>query len=203
MDFNERLKKFLEEKEEEMKPNEPDKVNKDPESMVKPEESLKIPENIKSLQQFFTLVNPLRGEVKRCALFKYVKEFRQRGKDVLILKGKTSDKTMPFFSVNRAELTAFLASIMDDEEAMKKFSDQIETIYTTEETELRPGDYIDFVIKNKISIMSNPAEESFGVESQSDSVPTINTSKNQAELSVDPQKVEDSEGLNKSQKEEK
>ena len=202
MNFNDKLKNFLEEKEE-LKPTDPATVNNNPEAKQTPEASLKIPEDVKSLQQFFTLVNPMRGEVKRSALFRYVKEFRQRGKDVLILKGKSSDKQLPFFAVNRGELTAFLASIMDDGEAMKKFTDQIETIYSQEETELMPQDYIDFLIKNKISIMTNPAEESFGVDSASESIPTNMTPKNQEDLSVDPQKVEDSEGIDKSQKEEK
>jgi hypothetical protein len=200
MNFQERLNKFLS---EETKPNEPEKVNKNPESMVEPEKSLKVPEEAKSFRKFLELVNPLRGEVKRCALFKYIKEFRLRGKDVLILKGKTSDKVLPFFSVNRGELTAYLASIMDDEEAMKDFASQIETIYTTEETELQPVDYIDFVIKNKISIMTNAANEAFAVESPSESIPTNQTPKNQEDLSAKPQSIEDSEGLDKSQKEEK
>jgi len=200
MNFQERLNKFLS---EETKPNEPEKVNKNPESMVEPEKSLKVPEEAKSFRKFLELVNPLRGEVKRCALFKYIKEFRLRGKDVLILKGKTSDKVLPFFSVNRGELTAYLASIMDDEEAMKDFASQIETIYTTEETELQPVDYIDFVIKNKISIMTNAANEAFAVESPSESIPTNQTPKNQEDLSAKPQTIEDSEGLDKSQKEEK
>jgi hypothetical protein len=201
MEFQERLKIFL--KEEETKPNEPEKVNKNPEGMVEPEKALTIPEDVKTFQKFLELVNPLRGEVKRCALFKYIKEFRLRGKDVLILKGKTSDNVLPFFSVNRGELTAYLASIMDDEAAMKDFSDQIQTVYTQEECELAPIDYIDFVIKNKISIMTNPAEESFGVDTPSASIPTNQTPKNQEDLSVKPQAIEDSEGLDKSQKEEK
>jgi hypothetical protein len=202
MSFEERLKTFLQEKEE-TKPNEPDKVNKNPESMVQPEKSLTVPEDVKSLRKFFELVNPQRGEVKRCALFRYVKDFRQRGKDVIILKGKSTDELLPFFSVNRNELSAYLASIMDDEAAMKDFASQIETIYTTEETELQPVDYIDFVIKNKISIMSNPAEEAFGVDNPSESIPTNQTPKNQEDLSVKPQEVEDSEGLDKSQPKEK
>jgi hypothetical protein len=203
MNFTEKLKIFL--GEAEVAPRDFEKINKDPESAVTPEESLEIPKDTRTFRSFLELVNPLRGEVKRCALFKYIKEFRKRGKDVLILKGEKGqpEGILPFFSVNRGELTAYLATIMNDEEALKDFTSQIETIYTTEETELQPVDYIDFVIKNKISIMSNPADESFGVEAQSDSVPTNTTPKNQAELSVDPQKVEDSEGLNKSQKEEK
>jgi len=200
MNFKERLNKFLQ---EETVPNDADKVNKNPESMVNPEESLTIPKDVKTFRRFLELVNPLRGEVKRCALFRYIKEFRLRGKDVLILKGKTSDNVLPFFSVNRGELTAYLASIMDDDAAMKDFSSQIETIYTTEETELQPVDYIDFVIKNKISIMTNPAVEQFGVDSASEGIPSINTPKNQEELSVEPQKVADSEGINHGQKEEK
>lgn len=199
MNFKEKLNLFL----EEIKPRDTDAINKNPESAVNPQPSLKIPDDVKTLQQFFDLVNPLRGEVKRCSLFRYVKEFRKRGKDVLILKGKTSDKVLPFFSVDRGQLSAYLASIMDDETAMKNFSSQIETIYTTEETELQPVDYIDFVIKNKISIMSNPAEEQFGVDSASADVPSNLEPKNQADLSVKPQAVEDSEGLDKSQKEEK
>jgi len=201
MDFKERLKIFL--GEEETKPNDPDKVNKNPESKVEPEKSLKIPDDIKTLKQFFVLVNPIRGEVKRNCLFRYVKDFRRRGKDVIILKGKTKDNVLPFFSVDRIELSAYLASIMDDEQAMKDFTSQIETIYTTEETELMPVDYVDFVIKNKISIMTNPAVEQFGVDAQSDSVPTNFTPKDQENLSVKPQEVEDSEGEDKSQKEEK
>ena len=201
--FNEKLKLFLGEEKDEPKPTEGDNLNKNPESKVKPEKALKISDDTKTLQQFFTLVNPLRGEVKRNCLFRYVKEFRKRGKDVLILKGKSKDEALPFFSVNRAELTAYLASIMDDEEAMKNFQEQISTVYTSEETELQPIDYIDFVIKNKISIMSNPAIEQFGVDSASESIPTNMTPKNQEDLSVKPQEVEDSEGLDKSQKEEK
>jgi hypothetical protein len=206
MNFNERLKIFL--GEEEVKPNESGKVNKDPESQVKPEKALEISKDVKTLKQFFTLVNPLRGEVKRSALFRYIKEFRQRGKDVIILKNKNEvgvelcPGLYPFFAVNRTELSAFLASIMEDEGAMKDFANQIETIYTQEETELQPVDYIDFVIKNKISIMTNPAEESFGVDTPSDSVPTNMTPKNQEDLSVKPKEVEDSEGIDKSQEKE-
>jgi len=203
MDFKEKLRIFL--KEEEVKPTEVSKINDNPEGRVNPEESFKCPEDCKSLQQFLTLVNPLRGEVKRCSLFRYVKEFRKRGKDVLILKGAKGqpEGVLPFFSVDRGELTAFLASIMNDEEAMKEFTAQIETIYTTEETELQPVDYIDFVIKNKISIMNNPAEESFGVDAPSEGTPSNTTPKNQEELSVEPQKIADSEGIDHSQKEEK
>lgn len=203
MDFKERLKIFL--KEEEVKPTEVKKINDNPEGRVNPEESFTCPEECKSLQQFLTLVNPLRGEVKRCSLFRYIKEFRKRGKDVLILKGAKGqpEGILPFFSVNRGELTAFLASIMNDEEAMKDFQNQISTVYTQEECELAPIDYIDFVIKNKISIMTNPAEESFGVDSPSESVPSNTTPKNQEELSVKPQEVADSEGIDHSQKEEK
>lgn len=200
MSFIEKLKLFMEDKTE-AKLLDIDKLNKNPESKQTPEVSLKIPEDTKTLQQFITLVNPLRGEVKRCALFRYIKEFRQRGKDVLILKGKSTDKVLPFYSVDRGQLTAFIASIMDDEEAMKTFTSQIQTIYSQEETELQPQDYIDFLIKGKISIMTNPAEESFGVEEVSENIPTNMTPKNQEDLEVQPQKTEDSGGIDKSQKE--
>lgn len=202
MSFEEKLKAFLQEKEE-IKPDDPDKVNKNPESKINPEKSLQIPDDIKTLKQFFVLVNPIRGEVKRNCLFRYVKDFRRRGKDVIILKGKTKENVLPFFSVDRIELSAYLASIMDDEQAMKDFTSQIESVYVTEEMELQPVDYVDFVIKNKISIMSNPAIEQFGVDAQSKEVPTNLTPKDQKELSVKPQEVEDSEGEDKSQKEEK
>jgi len=202
MNFTEKLKVFL--GEAEVKPRDIDQINKNPESAVNPEAALEIPKDVKTFRKFLELVNPLRGEVKRCALFKYIKEFRLRGKDVLILKKEKGapEGILPFYSVNRGELTAFLASIMDDEEAMKDFTSQIETIYTTEETELQPVDYIDFVIKNKISIMTNPADESFGVDTPSSSVPSNTEPKNQAELSVEPHKVEDSEGLDKHQEDE-
>ena len=196
MNFNERLSIFLQ---EETKPRDIDTLNKNPEASVNPQPSLEIPEDVKTLEKFIVLVNPLRGEVKRCSLFRYVKEFRKRGKDVLILnggKGQPND-ILPFFSVDRGQLSAYLASIMDDEAGMKDFTSKISTIYTTEETELQPVDYIDFVIKNKISIMSNPAEESFGVEAASANIPSITEPKNQEELSVEPHKIEDSEGINK------
>lgn len=199
MNFTERLNNFLQ---EETKPRDFKEINKNPESAVQPEASLEIPKDIRTLQKFLVLVNPLRGEVKRSALFRYVTEFRKRGKDVLILKGgekapSPGASLLPFFSVDRGQLSAYLASIMDDEEAMKDFTNQIETIYTTEECELQPVDYMDFVIKNKISIMSNPAVEHFGVDAASESIPSINEPKNQEKLETDPQKVEDSEGLDK------
>ena len=202
MNFNDRLNIFLQ---EETKPSDIDAINKNPEASVNPQPSLEIPKDVKTLERFIALVNPLRGEVKRCALFRYVKEFRKRGKDVLILnggKGQPND-ILPFFSVDRGQLSAYLASIMDDEAGMKDFTSKISTIYTTEETELQPIDYIDFVIKNKISIMSNPAEESFGVEAASANIPSITEPKNQEELSVEPHKIEDSEGLNKHVEEDK
>jgi hypothetical protein len=197
MQFTERLKKFLQE--EETAPKDFKETNKNPESAVDPEASLEVPKDARTLQQFLTLVNPLRGEVKRSALFRYVSEFRKRGKDVLILKGVKGQpaELLPFFSVDRGQLSAYLASIMDDDEAMKDFTSQIETIYTTEECEMAPVDYMDFVIKNKISIMSNPAVEQFGVDAASESIPSINEPKNQEKLETDPQKVEDSEGLDK------
>lgn len=207
MDFQERLKKYLQEDTNtaftKAEPVDPDTINKKPDERVEPEKSLKVPDDVKTLKQFFVLTNPVRGEVRRDALYRYIRDFRQRGRDVIILKGKSSDKTMPFFAVNRAELSAYLASIMDDDAAMKDFSSQIETIYTTEECELLPVDYIDFVIKQKISIMTNPAVEQFGVDTQSKEIPTNLKPKNQVELSVEPQKIEDSSGLDKSQKEEK
>jgi hypothetical protein len=179
-------------------------MNKNPESAVNPGESLEIPKEVKTLKQFFTLVNPLSGEVKRSALFRYIKEFRQRGKDVLILKNKNEvgvelcPGLYPFFSVDRGQLSAYLASIMEDDAAMADFAKQIQTVYTQEECEMAPVDYIDFVIKNKISIMSNPADEFIGVEGPSDSVPSITEPKNQEKLATDTQKVEDSEGIDKS-----
>jgi len=196
MNFTERLNNFLQ---EETKPRDFKEINKNPESAVQPEASLEIPKDIRTLQKFLVLVNPLRGEVKRSALFRYVTEFRKRGKDVLILKGDKGQPSdlLPFFSVDRGQLSAYLASIMDDEEAMKDFSEQISTVYTSEECELQPVDYMDFVIKNKISIMSNPAVEQFGVDAASESIPSINEPKNQEKLETDPQKVEDSEGLDK------
>jgi hypothetical protein len=205
MNFHDRLNAFLQEKTE---PRDHMEMNKNPESAVTPAESLEIPKDVKTLKQFFTLVNPLRGEVKRSALFRYIKEFRQRGKDVLILKNQNEvgvdlcPGLYPFFSVDRGQLSAYLASIMEDESAMSDFAKQIQTVYTQEECEMAPVDYIDFVIKNKISIMSNPADEFIGVEGPSDSIPTNMTPKNQEELSVEPHKVEDSEGLDKHQEKE-
>jgi len=206
MDFKEKLAILLKEEENEQfkeaKPADIDKVNTNPESRVNPEEILDLSLAQKDLRKFIELVNPLRGEIKRNALFKYVREFRRRGKDVLILKGEKGSDLLPFYSVDRGQLTSFLATLMDDEEAFKRFKDQLETIYTTEETELMPEDYIDFVINNKISIMSNPGME-FDIEGASKETPTNLTPKNQEDLSVDPQKIEDSEGFNKGQKKDK
>jgi len=200
MNFFEKLEKLINNKVEltekentQFKEAEPvkdlDKVNKDPESRIEIDKKYEIPKEVKDFKDFLNKVNPIWGEVKRCSLFNYVKDFRKRGKDTIIMKGEKGGEVMPFCAVDRGELVSYTQGIMYDEEAYNKFKNDISTIYVIEEMEMLPDDYIDFLINGKISLMNNPGNE-FEIEGQSDHIPTINTPKNQEELSIDTKQIE-------------
>lgn len=191
--FDEKLKNLLTEKEntqfKDAEPTDIEKLNKDPESKQKPDEKFELPKEAQYFNDFIKFVNPVHGDVKKCALFKYVKYFRQRGKDIIICNGEKNSEVDPFYAVDRGQLTAYLQTIMDDKEKFDDFKSKIKTIYTIEQTELMPVDYIDFTINNKITIHNNPATE-LTIDGQSKLIPNIMEPKNQDEMKVDLEKVE-------------
>jgi hypothetical protein len=168
-EFAERLKTYLKEEEKsgsnfkDATPSDFKAINKDPESRtIKKDEAKEV--DTKTLDAFLTLVNPTKGQMKKNCIFKYVNEFRKRNRDILIITSKDEKaESIDFYAVDRENFASFIATIMEDEEALKALKAQIKSVYTVEQTELALEDYIDMVIKGKISIITNPGEE-FDVE---------------------------------------
>lgn len=148
--FKEKLDNFLKENKEGVIDNKNEKPVK---KMIDDKEVIK---------EFIKYVNPVRGEIKKNSLFRYIVEFRKRNRDIIILKGDKNSEVYPFYAVDREKFTAFISTIIDEEEKIKEFSEEVQSIYLpNEETELNSlEDYIDFAIKNNITIVSNPASES-------------------------------------------
>jgi hypothetical protein len=170
LSFKEKLQRFLKEDEnfDKATPTPIEKLNDEPEKRTEPEEKPKM-ENIENLNHFLDLANPVSGSIKCGSLFQYVKEFRRRNKDILIMKGKDASEAIPFYGVDRGDFTAYLASVLDNEEALKDIKTRIEKVYTTEQSELAMDDYID-MLKGKITIHNNPGTK-MEVEGPSKDIP--------------------------------
>ena len=109
---------------------------------------------------FTYLVNPISGTLNDDNLFMYVKQFTDRGKDIIILKSDSKDK--PFFAFDRGEFASYLASSKttdDFEDLMKDMKKKVEWVYTEDNKKELFDSYVEDCINSLISITINDPEK--------------------------------------------